>query len=62
MFHQCFDMRFINEKLLFSHILILRSEVGKAVIGNQDLQGGMGRQQILDLDRCHGTALKLLEG
>ena len=26
----------------FSHILILRSEVGKAAIGNQNLHGGSG--------------------
>ena len=39
LFHRCFDMKSTNEKLIFSHILILRSEVGKAVIGNQNLQG-----------------------
>ena len=31
-------MKCTNEKLIFSHILILRSVLGKAVIGNQSLQ------------------------
>ena len=41
-------MKSINEKLIFSHILILRSKVGKAVIGNQNLQEGVVGHWVLD--------------